>query len=185
VVRDHVLAGVAELAAAGDDLTFAKVAKASGVPERTVYRHFPDRAALLTAAYEWINRRLGLTGDRPSSADEAVDLVRRSFPGFDEVAPVLRELLVAPEGLLARLSVNDERRAAAVALVEAEAPGLDEADTRRVAAAVQLLTSAAAWQGLRDYWAMDGTEAADAAALAIELLLAGARAPAATTEGNP
>ena len=44
-----------------------------------------------------------------------------------------------------------------------------------MAAALQLLTSAAAWQTLHDYWDMDGEEAGETAALAVELLLAGAR----------
>jgi hypothetical protein len=41
-----------------------------------------------------------------------------------------------------------------------------------------LLTAAATWQTLHDYWDMDGEEAGETAALAIELLLAGARARA-------
>jgi hypothetical protein len=56
-----------------------------------------------------------------------------------------------------------------------EAPGLDRGDARRLAACLQLLSAAATWQTLRDYWDMDGAEAAESAALAIRLLLAGAR----------
>ena len=47
IVRDRVMEGVARLLAAGDDLTFAKVAAEAAVPERTVYRHFPTREAFL------------------------------------------------------------------------------------------------------------------------------------------
>jgi AcrR family transcriptional regulator len=181
VVRERVLDGVAALLAAGDDLTFAKVAKAASVPERTVYRHFPTREALLAAVFDWANRRIGFEGELPVDGDTAVELVRRVFPGFDEIAPVIRELLTSPQGLLARLSDNDKRRRAAVAAVRHEAPGLDRASTRRVAATVQLLTTAATWQTLRDYWDMDGNEAAETAALAIELILEGARARCART----
>jgi hypothetical protein len=60
-------------------------------------------------------------------------------------------------------------------VVRLEASQLDRASTRRVAAVLQLLTSAAAWQTLRDYWDMDGKEAGESVALAIELLLLGAR----------
>jgi len=182
LVRERVLEGVAAVLAAGDDLTFAKVARAAEVPERTVYRHFPTREALLAAVFDWANRRIGFDGKAPADRGEIADLVQRAFPGFDEIAPVIRELLVAPEGLLARLSSKDERQAAAVALVEGEAPGLDPADTRRVAAAVQLLTAAATWQALRHYWDMDGDEAARTATLAIDLILDAARARA---EGSP
>lgn len=174
VVRDLVLDGVSTLLRAGEDLTFARVAKASGVSERTVYRHFPTREALLTAVFVWVNRQIGLS-DRPRTGDEVVQLVRRVFPGFDELAPVILELLAAPEGLLARLSDNEDRRDAATAVVRHEAPDLDPASTRRVAAVLQLLSTAATWQSLRDYWGMDGEEAAEASALAIELLVGSLR----------
>jgi AcrR family transcriptional regulator len=182
VVHDRVLEGVAAVLAAGGPLTFSRVAAAAEVPERTVYRHFPTREALLTAVYEWANRRIGFDDARPGDAAATAELVRRVFAGFDEIAPVIRELLIAPEGLAARLSSNDRRRDAARAVVEHEAPELDATCAHRVAAIVQLLTSAAAWQTLRDYWDMDGAEAAEAAALGIELVLAGARTHAVDPE---
>src|SRR6266545_6632683 len=113
VVRERVFEGVAAVLAAGDALTFGKVAKAADVPERTVYRHFPTREALLTGVYEWANRRIGFDEVRPANGSEAAALVRRVFPGFDEIAPIVRELLIAPEGLAARLSDNNSRRRAA------------------------------------------------------------------------
>jgi AcrR family transcriptional regulator len=166
--------------ASGEDLTFARLAKAAGVPERTIYRHFPTRDALLVAVFDWANRRIGFTGDPPADAPSAMALVRKVFPGFDEIAPVIRELLVAPEGLRARLSDIEKRQVAAVSLVEQAVPGLDAVTARHLAAAVQLLSTAATWQALHDYWQMDGTEAGEAAALAIDLLIEGARVRAAT-----
>jgi len=179
-VRDRVLDGVAELLAHGQDLTYAKVAAAADVPERTVYRYFPTRQDLMTAVVAWVNERTGKP--RGTTRDEAIELVRQLFPSFDEVAPVVREVLMSPEGLAARLDDNDERRAAALAVVDDEAGGLDEATARRVAAVVQLLTSAAAWQALRDYWDMDGAESAETVAVGLTMLLAGARAEAQTPE---
>ncbi len=181
LVRDRVMEGVAELLTAGVDLTFAQVAKAAGVPERTVYRHFPTREALLAEVFAWANRRIGFDGQLPATGAGAGALVRRVFPGFDAIAPVIRELLVAPGGRLARLSDKAERQRAFTGVVKHEAPGLGRHAERRVAAALQLLTAAATWQALRDYWDMDGTEAAEAAALAIEFLLEGARARTART----
>jgi AcrR family transcriptional regulator len=175
VVRDRVLAGVADVLAAGDDLTFARVAEAADVPERTVYRHFPTRQALLGAVVDWVNDRIGQDVQRPRTSDEAGELVRRAFPVFDEVAPVVRELLAATEGLPARLADNEQRRRAALDLVRHDLAGVDSTTARRLAAVVQLLTSAAAWQTMRDYWDFDGAEAAEASALAIVLLLSGAK----------
>ncbi len=175
-VRERILEGVAALLAGGDALTFAKVAHAAGVPERTVYRYFATREALLAAVFEWSNRKIGFDGTLPVDEATAVALVRKVFPGFDAIAPVIKQLLIAPEGLQARRANLDKRRRAAIDVVRREAPQLDRVATRRAAAALQALTAAATWQTLRDYWDMDGTEAAEAAAFAIELLLAGARA---------
>jgi AcrR family transcriptional regulator len=174
-VRDRVLEGVAALLERGEALTFAKVASAAGVPERTVYRYFTTREALLAAVFEWSNRKIGFDGKLPVNAETTVALVRKVFPGFDEIAPVIKELLIAPEGLQARRTQLDKRRRAAIDVVRHEAPQLDRVATRRVAAALQVLTTAATWQTLRDYWDMNGQEAGETAALAVELLLAGAR----------
>lgn len=175
LVRERVFVGVEAVLAAGEDLTFARVAAAAGVPERTVYRHFPTRLDLLGGAYAWANERVGLE-QRARTRAEAGALVRQAFPVFDAMAPVIRELLRAPEGLAARLAENDDRKEAARELVRTELPDADPKAARRLAAVVQLLSSAAAWQSLHDYWDMDGTEAAEAAALAINVLL-GAEVP--------
>lgn len=180
-----MLEAVASLLAGGEDVTFTRVAQAADVPERTVYRHFPTKEALYTAVFEWANARLGFAGRRPATGAELAASVRRSFVGFDELAPVIRQLLVAPEGLWARLSANEDRQEAALALARQEAPGLDDVSERRLAAALQLLTSAATWQTLRDYWQVDGAEAAETSVLAIELLLEAARARAAAPAPTP
>lgn len=177
-VRERVLEGVLAVLKAGEALTFARVAEAADVPERTVYRYFPTREALLNAMFAWANRKIGFSGELPTDEDAAQALVRRAFPGFDSIAPVIRELLAAPEGRAARLADKARRRAAAIALVRHEAPRLDKTTTLQVAAVVQLLTTASAWQTLHDYFDMDGDEAAEASALAIQLILSGARSRA-------
>lgn len=175
LVRGRILQGVADVLGRGEAWTFASVAKAAAVPERTVYRYFPTRDALLSAIFDWSNQRIGFSGRLPESAAELTALARRSFPGFDELAPVIKELLLAPEGRLVRLRHKPARQRASLALAKREAPGLTATETRRLAAVLQLFTQAATWQALRDYWDMDGTEAAETSALAIQLLLAGAR----------
>lgn len=177
-VRTRVVTGVVALLDAGRPLTFKDVAHEAGVPERTVYRHFPTRTALLAAVFEWTNEQIGHEGPRPTTEAGLVALVRRAFRGFDERAPVVRQMLLEPDGRDVRLADADERRRAAVALVRHEAPGLDAATTAQVAAAIQIMTVAATWQSLSEYWDMDGAAAADVSALAIELLLDAARARA-------
>jgi hypothetical protein len=141
-----------------------------------VYRYFPTRAALLMAVFDWTNEQIGHEGPRPTTRAGLVTLVRQAFRGFDDHASVVRQMLIEPEGRTARLADVTERRRAAIELVDREAPGLDRTTRDRVAAAVQILTVAATWQSLRDYWNLDGAEAAETSALAIDLLLDAAHA---------
>lgn len=175
VVRQRVLDGVAEVLAAGEPLTFARLADAAGVPERTLYRHFPSRQALMHDVFAWANERIGFEGDLPTDRTQLVDMIRTVFPGFDEIGPVIRELMTAQEGREARLANKDQRQAAAMALVAAEQLDLDGTDLRRIAAITQLLAAASTWETLRDFWDMDGAEAAETVALAIDLIVEGAR----------
>jgi AcrR family transcriptional regulator len=159
--------------AAGEPLTFARVAEAAEVPERTVYRHFPSREALMEGLFAWANERIGFDGALPADRAELVSMVRTVFPGFDEIAPVIRELMAAPEGRHARLAGKPQRQAGSLAVIDAEQVELDDDDRRRVAAITQLLAAASTWQTLRDYWDMDGDQAAEAVGLAIELIFDG------------
>ncbi len=139
LVRERVLDGVFEVLAAGEDLTFAKVAKAAGVPERTIYRHFPSKEALHAAIWSWANERMGFTGPFPTDEAGYVALVRTAHPGFERLAPVIRELLASKDGLAVRLTANDQRRQSARAAVSSSAPGLNRrrrtASRRRAATA--------------------------------------------------
>jgi AcrR family transcriptional regulator len=183
-VRDRVLAGVSDLIAAGADVTFTKAAAATGVPERTIYRHFPTRDALMAALFEHTNRRIGFEGELPTTPQAMTAMVQRVFPGFDTVAPVVAELLTSPEGRRARFGALDERRAAATAIVRNARPDLDPAATRRLAAVVQVLGTAAVWQALRDFWDMDGDDAAAAVTAAMDTLLATPTAAITSTGGT-
>ncbi len=55
LTRDQILQAVGRRLESSpmDDLSFADVARDAGVGERTVYRHFPTREALLGAIFDW------------------------------------------------------------------------------------------------------------------------------------
>jgi AcrR family transcriptional regulator len=177
VVRQAVVAGAVELMTAGEDLTFARVAAASGVAERTVYRYFENRAALLEAVVTWLNSEIAPSGARPHTTNEVRPFVRKVFTAFDQHAPLVRMLMREKDGLTARLADNSARQAAAMDLVRDACPGLDGTAARKTAAIVQLLSGAATWQSLVDYWGMSGAQAADTAANAIEAVLYAANNP--------
>ncbi len=67
VTRDQILQAVGRRLESSpmDELSFADVAKDAGVGERTVYRHFPTREALLGAFFAWAQAKAtdpGLAG---------------------------------------------------------------------------------------------------------------------------
>ncbi|WP_280152106.1 TetR/AcrR family transcriptional regulator [Piscinibacter sp. XHJ-5] len=183
LVRERVVAGAVAALKAGEVLTFGGVARHSGVPERTIYRHFETREQLFAGVVTWLNRPF----DRrtwPQTAEQAREFVARAFAMFNSNESVVRGLLIDPDSRNARFADKAERQRAIIALVRHECPGIRPAAARRVGAVVQLLMSTAAWQGFADYWAMDGVDGAAAAADAIDAVLAGARASTSRQTGR-
>jgi AcrR family transcriptional regulator len=135
-----------------DTLTFAAVAEQAGVGERTVYRHYPSREALLDALDAHVEARLEL-GGFPEHKDDVPDFARRVFRAFDAHAPLVEASLAA-----AAVRPHGQRRRAAV-LAGYGNPVID------------LLVSATAWERLRRLHGMDGATAGETVARALERLL--------------
>ena len=64
--REQILRAVAGQMERGDleDLSFAEVARDAGLGERTVYRHFPTKEALLGAFWSWMQTEATRTPDK-------------------------------------------------------------------------------------------------------------------------
>lgn len=174
LTRDRILQAAGEILAdegAADAITFKRVAARAGMTEMTVYRHFPNREALLRGVWEQINSRMGPGIGMPHSAAELRGQHRALFAGFDRVAPTIVASLTTPQGREMRASLNHERHTAFGQIVDEIAPGLATAERRRAAGLLQLLHSAYAWDSLREQWGMDGEEAGAATLWLIDLLL--------------
>jgi AcrR family transcriptional regulator len=193
--RERILAACASLMEAGTELTYSAIARAAGVQERTVYRHFPAKADLEAGLWEWITSRLTRVDFSAATADELIASMRRSFAGFDASAPLIQAMLHSPQGLQVRLRQQAARQAMFRACVDATVPEAAPAARGRAAAALQVLYSAPSWELLRTFWGMDADQAADTIELAIRSLLAGlapaasggepeAQAPAVPTRGR-
>src|ERR687892_439738 len=85
LTRELILKAVAERLELDDpgEISVPEIAAASGVSLRTVYRYFPTRDELLTAAAEWINERV--FGGMPyvDTLDGLVAHLREAFERFD------------------------------------------------------------------------------------------------------
>jgi AcrR family transcriptional regulator len=182
-VRETVLeAAIAELEARPlDALSMADVARAAGVSLRTLYRYFPDRAALLEAAGERLFASLGVPVAIAGPDDIAASF--REAARRLSARPRLARILVQTQaGKQARSGVRSHRveaiRAAVEPLTAKLAP--DEAD--RAVAALSHLCSAAAWVAVADESGLPEAQAQEAVAWAIEALVETLERK---TEGSP
>src|SRR3954451_20548922 len=117
----------AELAAGNvEEFSVARLARRAGVSERTVYRHFETREALLDGLSEWYNERVA---DFPAdvAADAIAPTIAQVFADFDTHESLARAVLASPGGR----EMRDRARAARLARLDAAlAPLLQPADPK-------------------------------------------------------
>jgi AcrR family transcriptional regulator len=159
-----------------DEVTMRDIAAAAEVSERTVYRHFPDREALL----EGLTQRLPQLDLKPSFA----------AGGLDALAPTSRRLmeLLDEHHVTARAEAvfnADPRRFAAGTrtntremrtLLAKELPELGEREQLRVAAVLRCLVSTQAWLRMREEFGVPGAESGPVVAWVIDTIIRELRA---------
>jgi AcrR family transcriptional regulator len=160
-----------------DEVTNREIAATAGVSERTVYRHFPDREALL----EGLSRRLpdmdGITPSfRVESLDDLVPAGRALMEGLvsHHVAALAEAVLNADPRRFARdtRTHSDDMRE----LLAKELPDLEPADHLRIAAVLRCLLSSQAWLRMREEYGVPGTESGPVVAWVIETIVRELRA---------
>jgi AcrR family transcriptional regulator len=152
------------------DLSHDAVAARSGVARRTVYRYFPDRAALMDGALMRVRELAGPKVDYPDSPEELLDSLEPVYTGFDAIAPIATMLRTTPQGRQLRLAQNSQRvrrYTAALAGVVRELPPAD----RKLATAMLQVLNTTPWLEMRDHWGLDGKQIARATGWAVRTLL--------------
>jgi AcrR family transcriptional regulator len=156
-----------------DALTVDGVAERVGISARTVYRYFPDRGALLTAAMSRHNEATPYAA--PTSPEEIGNAFGRLFAGFDDQAALRRVVLAA------RISGTltwDERLRRIAEIEVALRPAIDHLprpDAVRATAVIVYLANSLAWLSLADESGLDGEESGAAITWAIDTLVADLR----------
>jgi AcrR family transcriptional regulator len=170
--RTRILdAAIAELGVSDlEGLTMAGVAARAGVTERTVFRHFPSRDALIAAVWPRMQARVRSRGF-PTTAEALIETPLRLFPAFDEEEGLVRASAFSAAGREVRQAANAERQAAMRACVKDAFPDIEEPQLTRLAAVVQLIDSAYAWAVMKQHWDLDGAAAGLAASEALAVLL--------------
>ena len=156
-----------------DNLTVDGVAGHVGISARTVYRYFPDRGALLTAAMARHNDATPY--EPPTSPEEIGSAFGQLFAGFDEQAALRRVVLGA------RISgtLTWDARVRRIAEIEAALqPAIDHLPPRYAAQATAIivyLANSLAWLTLADESGLDGEASGAAITWAIDTLVADLR----------
>jgi AcrR family transcriptional regulator len=169
--RDAILdAFVAQLGENGGvDVPYASLARRAGVSIQTLYRHFPRREQLLDALTRRVGTALGLR-DYPRTRDGVSSTIRALFPRFDQHAALLVAQIHAGPAGQAR-SRGRARRAGAFQAVLAEATPHLPAERRNAAAGIlNVLVSANTWYRLRTEVGLDGVQAGEITAWAVDTL---------------
>ncbi|TBB81087.1 TetR/AcrR family transcriptional regulator [Rhizobium ruizarguesonis] len=153
-----------------DDIAMEAIAAEAGVQRRTIFRHFESKEELLRAFWPWLNARIGAS-IKPVTREDISGGPRQAFPLFEEHEAAIRAALHSRTGREMRAgTIADRRRDFSAAL----APALDKSskwERQKIEALAHLLYSASAWEVLKDYGGLDGTQAGEAASWALELIL--------------
>ena len=155
-------------------VSFDTLAERSGVNRRTIFRHFPNKEALLSAFWAQVNGELAV-GFWPTTEADLTALPPDLFEALDAIDPIVRAAHAPGAAREMRVQANAERQAAFRAALSDVLPGLSPERARQLEATVQLLFSATAWMTMKDCWKLTGREAGEAAARAIDVLVRAAR----------
>jgi len=169
--RERIEDALIELMADGDKLNHDRVAERARVSRRTVYRYFPDQAALRAAMW----KRLSLSGEFPPDLPSLLEHLHKTFPNFDKKAAAVTVAMSSPEGRAVRNLMKPERVAAFRRIFADATTELPEPDRTWAIATMQLLATGFVWREMRDQWDMTGEQMGVATRWAIETLLADLR----------
>jgi AcrR family transcriptional regulator len=171
--HELIVDALVEALAAGelDKMTHDALAKRTGVSRQTVYRHFPDREALMRGLWNRTNSRM-LAAPIPTTEAELLAALPTLYQRFDANAELITIAQSTPQGRALRMSIKEKRARDFLSTTAEAAKGLSEEEHRLVAAIIQLMCGGQAWLEMRQQWDLSGEEMGVAVGWAVRTLLA-------------
>ncbi len=178
--RDHILDSLTELLGElpATEITTREIAERAGVSQPTIYRHFPDRQALLEGLTARIEAFVADAGE-VESIETIDELVARAVRGI--ALTETRVVEATAEAILnadpRRLSSGSRARSAELRrVVENSFPDYDERDHLAITALLRNLYSVQTWLRMREEFGILGEESGPILAWAMEVLVKEIRA---------
>lgn len=174
LTQQRAMEAVAQLMRTGAEVTFDLVAREAGIPQRTLYRHFENKDALMEAFWLWANASMDMPA-APTSPQGLVAYASELFLAFDRNEGLVRALIHDPSGRAVRNANSEARRLKFRQALEPVLSTLGATEAMRLLASVTAICSANGWEMMKDNWGLQGEEAADAAGWAVKALIDAAR----------
>lgn len=175
--RDLILDAVTDLLESHriDEVTTREIAKSAGVSERTIYRHFPDREALLGGLTDRLMSSLASGQNPMNSRIDTIDGLKAAavqlMAGLEEfhVAARAEALFNAdPRRFSPDTRANSEQLPVVLAAI---LPELGEQDCLRLAAVIRCLLSAQAWLRMREEYGVAGADSGPMVAWVLDAIV--------------
>ncbi|WP_207476680.1 TetR/AcrR family transcriptional regulator [Arenibaculum pallidiluteum] len=147
--------------------TAIEVARAAGVRERTLYRHFATRDDLLAAAWARVGERLW---EAPDAFTDIAAIPRKSFARMDAQEGLTLAALFSTHGRTARRDAMAVAKTALRYRLAEETAGLPSWRRQDAEAIIRVLSDAWTWMSLREE-GLPTPRAAEAASWAIAAIL--------------
>ena len=172
--REALLESILALLDRGDDeeLSYQAIATAARVSERTVFRYFPNHAALREALVPRISQRLGSV-EPPDAPDRIPAYVEALYRVSEANGGLVHTLVTTSLGRSILQGERTRRFDKIVQLLAATAPEHSPDEVRRAAAIIRHQASGATWDFYRHQARLSLDDAIAAACLTVTAALDG------------
>ncbi len=163
-------ATIALLAASTAEISVASIARTAGVAAPTVYKHFPNRAAIFEAVQDRVDARFGRPAT-PRTIMELRDSIPRLHRFFAEHEPLVRAVVTTP-ALRPFWDATRKRREDGVrkAMHTVVAP-LAKEEAKAMSAVVLRLIGVESWLEMKDHYRLDDATITAATVRALDAII--------------